>query len=101
MKPIELRGHTRPVNVIKLNYDGDLFFTGGADKKVNLWYSINGERLGSFDTKSAVKTLDITENTEILIVGSLDGSIEFFKINGGQKLGEIKKNEKIKFVELS
>jgi hypothetical protein len=37
MKPFVLKGHERPVNVVKFNYDGDLFFSGSAESKINLW----------------------------------------------------------------
>lgn len=37
MKPVELRGHDRQITVVKFNFDGDLLFTGGADKKVCLY----------------------------------------------------------------
>lgn len=101
MKAIELRGHTRPVNVVKFNFDGDLFFSGGADKKVNMWHTYSGERIGSFETKSAVKTLDITEDSKYLFVGSLEGSLELFETNGGALLGSLKRGTKIKYIELS
>lgn len=31
---------------MRLNFDGDLLFTGSSDKKINLWNSLTGERLG-------------------------------------------------------
>jgi hypothetical protein len=31
---------------MKLNFDGDLLFTGSSDKKINVWDAISGERLG-------------------------------------------------------
>lgn len=48
MTTYELKGHERPVNAIKLNYDGDLFFSGGSDALINVWSVKDGERLGSF-----------------------------------------------------
>lgn len=43
-----LKAHDRPINVIRLNYDGDLMFTGSADNKINVWETYTGERLGSY-----------------------------------------------------
>ncbi len=63
MKPILLRGHERPVNIVKLNYDGDLLFTGSSDSKVNVWSSSTGERLGNVKCSAAVRTLDISEDS--------------------------------------
>ena len=30
MKPFVLKGHERPINVVKFNYDGDLLFSACA-----------------------------------------------------------------------
>jgi len=101
MKPIELRGHERPINCIKINFDGDLFFSGGADSKVNLWSSYTGERIGSYTIKSAVKSLDVTKDSDLLIVGSLQGTIEFFKVQNAFYHGILSSKSKVKYLELS
>lgn len=101
MKPISLRGHEKPINVVKLNFDGDLLFTGSADKKVNLWDAFSGERIGSYHCKAAVRTLDITDDSEWLVVGTLLGTTEFFKINGGKHLGLIELGAQVKTTEFS
>jgi len=31
---------------MKLNFDGDLLFTGSSDKKINVWDAYTGERIG-------------------------------------------------------
>jgi hypothetical protein len=33
---------------MKLNFDGDLLFTGSSDKKINVWDAYTGERIGYF-----------------------------------------------------
>lgn len=76
MRPFVLRGHERPINVVKFNYDGDLFFSASADNKVNMWESYTGERIGSFATKAAVKTIDIDDNTSYLFSGGMDGTVQ-------------------------
>ena len=30
MRPLVLKGHERPVTIVRFNYDGDLFFSGSA-----------------------------------------------------------------------
>ena len=75
MKALELRGHEKPINVIKFNYDGDLLFTGAAEKRVNVWRNHTFERIGSYKTNSSVKTLDITNDSKYLVTGSLEGTI--------------------------
>ncbi len=101
MKPILLRGHEKPISIVKFNFDGDLLFTGAAEKKVNLWYSLSGERIGSYETKGAVKTLDVTNDSNYLVIGTLVGTIEFFKVDGGVFLGSLSLEAKIKTVQFS
>ncbi|GAB5574812.1 eukaryotic translation initiation factor 3 subunit I [Prionailurus iriomotensis] len=50
MKPILLQGHERSITQIKYNREGDLLFTVAKDPVsiVNVWYSVNGERLGTY-----------------------------------------------------
>ncbi len=101
MKPTILRGHEKPISIVKFNFDGDLLFTGSAEKKVNLWYSLSGERIGSYETIAAVKTLDITNDSKYLVVGTLVGTLEFFNVDGGARLGYISLQAKIKTVQFS
>jgi|JI61114C2RNA_FD_contig_71_2030814_length_1083_multi_6_in_0_out_0_1 translation initiation factor 3 subunit I len=83
MRPFVLRGHERPINAVRFNYDGDLFFTASADNKVNMWEAYTGERIGSFATKAAVKTIDIDDNTTYLLTGGMDGTVQIFKAENG------------------
>ena len=48
MKPLALSGHSRALTQIKYNHDGDLLFTAAKDKEPSVWYSHNGERIGSY-----------------------------------------------------
>jgi translation initiation factor 3 subunit I len=101
MKPILLRGHEKPISVVKFNFDGDLLFTGAKEKRVNLWYSISGERIGSYDTKAAVMTLDVTNDSSILAVGTLLGTLEFFNVETGNRLGVISCDAKFLSIQFS
>lgn len=101
MRPVLLRGHEKPITAVKFNFDGDLLFTASGEKKVNVWYSLSGERIGSFEPKAAVRTIDITNDSEILIVGTNVGYLEFFKVNGGECLGYISMLARLKTVQLS
>ena len=49
MKPLMLNGHTRALTQIRYNAEGDLLFSAAKDDKPCVWYSHNGERLGTFD----------------------------------------------------
>ena len=49
-----------------------------------------------------MKTLDLTDNSEYLISGSLEGTVDLFQVNGGVNIGNIKADErKARWVELS
>ena len=47
-RPIALHGHERSITHIKYNRDGDLLFSSAKDTSPTVWYSINGERLGTY-----------------------------------------------------
>uniref|UniRef100_A0A7N8X119 Eukaryotic translation initiation factor 3 subunit I n=1 Tax=Mastacembelus armatus TaxID=205130 RepID=A0A7N8X119_9TELE len=49
MKPILLQGHERSITQIKYNREGDLLFSVAKDTVANVWYSVNGERLGTYN----------------------------------------------------
>ena len=60
MRPILLQGHTRSLTQIKYNREGDLLFSVSKDKVVNVWYSHNGERLGTYNGHlGSVWTVDV------------------------------------------
>ena len=42
----KLQAHEKPITTMKLNFDGDLVFTGSSDKKINVWDAFTGERIG-------------------------------------------------------
>lgn len=44
-----LHGHERAVTQIKYNKDGDLLFSVAKDVKPTVWFSANGERLGTYN----------------------------------------------------
>ena len=62
-KVYKIQAHEKPVNVVKINFDGDLFFSGSSDKKVNVIDAHSGELLGDFMCKGATKTIDITKDS--------------------------------------
>lgn len=101
MRPKLLRGHEKPITIVKFNFDGDLLFTGASEKRINLWYSLSGERVGSYETGSAVRTLDVTNDSKYLVSGCTGGDLEFFTVDGGQRLGGFKVDAIIHTVQLS
>lgn len=87
MRPILLNGHTRALTTVKYNYDGDLIFSVSKDSVPCVWYSSNGERLGTFEGHNGtVWTLDISRDSTRLLTGSADNSMILWNVNGGQQL---------------
>ena len=59
-KPLMLHGHERSITQIKYNREGDLLFSCAKDPQPNVWYGLNGERLGTFRGHTgAVWCLDV------------------------------------------
>ena len=87
MKKIAISCHTTPVNVVKLNEDGDLLFSASNDKYVKLFYSVTGERIGTFRCEAAVKSIDISRDSKLLISVTSIGHVELWEVNGGKRVG--------------
>ncbi|KAJ1673097.1 translation initiation factor eIF3 subunit, partial [Spiromyces aspiralis] len=86
-KPILLQGHTRPLTQIKYNRDGDLLFTVAKDRVVNVWYSQNGERLGTYDGhEGALWTLDVNASSTLLVTGSGDNTARIWDVQTGREI---------------
>lgn len=49
MRPLMLKGHERSLTKVKYNREGDLLFSAAKDKSPCVWFSDNGERLGTYD----------------------------------------------------
>ncbi|KAH6561045.1 hypothetical protein BASA50_008463 [Batrachochytrium salamandrivorans] len=87
MRPILLQGHTRSLTKIKYNSDGDLLFTASKDKAANVWYSHNGERLGSFEGHGgSIWDLDVSFDSTRLLTGSADGTCILWNVSNGKIL---------------
>jgi len=53
MRPILLKGHDGPLTCVRYSKDGDLLFTTCRRGRINLWYSDDGERIGTFAIEGA------------------------------------------------
>lgn len=77
-KPLMLQGHERAITQIKYNREGDLLFSAAKDSKPNVWWSLNGERLGTFNGHGGVVwCLDVDWQTINLITGGGDSSCRY------------------------
>lgn len=85
MRPILLKGHERPITQVKYNIDGDLIFSVAKDDTVCLWYSSNGERLGTYHGhKGAIWSLDVDSTTTYMITAGSDFTAKLWKVETGE-----------------
>lgn len=97
MKPLMLHGHERSITQIKYNRDGDLLFSASKDHIPNVWYSLNGERLGTFDGHSgAVWTLDVNWSTTSFLSGAADNTLRIWDCGTGSQTGKIDTNSSVR-----
>ncbi|KAF3833577.1 hypothetical protein F7725_024781 [Dissostichus mawsoni] len=70
-----LQGHERSITQIKYNREGDLLFSVAKDTVTNVWYSVNGERLGTYNGHTgAVWCVDW--DTKNVLTGSADTAVD-------------------------
>ncbi|XP_017764904.1 PREDICTED: eukaryotic translation initiation factor 3 subunit I isoform X2 [Eufriesea mexicana] len=91
MKPLMLQGHERPITKIKYNREGDLLFSSSKDKNPNVWYSLNGERLGTFNGHmGSVWCIDVNWDTTRFLSGSGDNTLRIWDCQtGGPRISAI------------
>lgn len=82
-----LHGHERSITQIKYNREGDLLFSCAKDSQPNVWYSINGERLGTYKGHTgAVWCLDVDWETTKLLTGAADNTCRLWDVETGKQL---------------
>lgn len=85
-----LHGHERAITQIKYNREGDLLFSAGKDHKPNVWYSINGERLGTFNGHAGVVwCIDVDWTTTRFLSGGGDSCLKLWDCEIGKEIGTI------------
>lgn len=87
MKPILLKGHERPITCVKFNREGDLLFTCAKDHVPTVWYSDNGERLGTYAGHvGTVWDCDSNFDSTRLLTGSADRACKLWNVEKGNEL---------------
>lgn len=85
-----LQGHTRAITQIKYNREGDLIFSAAKDHSPSIWYSSNGERLGTFDGHNgAVWCVDVDWKTTRAITGGGDMTVRLWDVETGACLNQV------------
>ena len=82
-----LHGHERAITKIKYSREGDLLFSASKDKKPNVWYALNGERLGTFNGHNgSVWCIDVNYDTTRFLSGSGDNTLRIWDCQTGLSL---------------
>jgi len=90
MRPLLLKGHERSMTKVKYNPQGDLLFSASKDKIPCVWYSENGERLGTYEGHNGVVwCLDASWDTTQLITGGGDNACILWDVETGKQLHKL------------
>jgi translation initiation factor 3 subunit I len=87
MRPILLQGHERSLTQIKFNKEGDLLFSCSKDHIINVWFSHNGERLGTYNGHNGtVWTTDVDSQSKYMASGAADNTLKLWSVSTGKCL---------------
>lgn len=102
MRPLMLQGHERSITQIKYNREGDLLFSCSKDQKPNVWWSLNGERLGTYNGhQGAVWCLDVDWTSSKLISGAGDMSTKIWDVEYGTVIASIPAKSSVRTTHFS
>ncbi|KIY51537.1 WD40 repeat-like protein [Fistulina hepatica ATCC 64428] len=80
-------GHERSLTQIKFNADGDLLFSSSKDQLINVWFSRNGERLGTYSGHNGtVWTIDVDSESKYMVSGAADNTLRLWQVATGKCL---------------
>ncbi|CAF0773694.1 unnamed protein product [Didymodactylos carnosus] len=80
-----LMAHERSITKIRYNRKGDLLFSSGKDRAPSVWYSINGERLGSYNGHTGtVWCIDVNWDTTSFVSAAGDSTMKLWDVQTGQ-----------------
>lgn len=100
MRPLLLKGHERSLTQVKFNKEGDLIFTVAKDKVASVWFSNNGERLGTYNGHNGtIWSIDVDSKSQFLVTGSADFSMKLWDVATGECLYTFKQDTSVRRVE--
>ena len=90
MQPIYLTGHSRPVEKVLFNFDGDRLFTCSLDSSVCMYDTVTLERLGLFQIEDSCKSIDVTKDSKYLLATATTKGVKIFDCSNGDLIAELK-----------
>jgi len=92
-----LQGHDRAITQVKYNREGDLIFSAAKDAKPSVWYSANGERLGTFNGHNGtVWCMDIDWKTQQFLSGGGDMTIRLWDCETGKQMAKLDRDSPVR-----
>lgn len=80
-------GHERSLTQVKFNREGDLLFSTAKDSSASIWYSSNGERLGTLEGhQGTIWSIDVDSKTFLCATGSADLTIRLWRAETGENV---------------
>jgi len=102
MKPVLLQGHERSITQIKYNLEGDLLFSASKDPTPNVWFTANGERLGTFNGhQGAIWSIDVSFDSKIFVTGAADMTLKLWDVNTGSCMTTVPAKTSVRGVNFS
>ena len=102
MRPILLSGHERALTQVVYNPDGDLIVSCSKDHVICIWFSHNGERLGTcHGHQGALWTVAIDPTSTLIASGAADNTMRLWELKTGRLLHTWEFNTSVKRVEFS
>ncbi len=75
------KGHTGAVTSASICSDGKYLLTGSRDLSAKIW-DLKGNEIISFLAQNEVQSVDISEDSKMVLVGSADNHLQLFKATG-------------------
>merc|ERR1712023_325550 len=102
IQPIGLKGHTRSITFVQYNRDSDLLFTCAKDSTPTVWYTANGERIGTFNGHTGANTkLHVNADSTLLITGSADMFAKLWNVKNGHCIKSWRHSTPVRAVGIS
>lgn len=97
-----LQGHERSITQIRYNREGDLLFSSSKDNRPNVWFSINGERLGSYNGhQGAIWCIDVDWTSTKFMSGSGDMTLKLWSVETGKNVATIETKSSVRCCNFS
>ncbi|CAJ0587115.1 unnamed protein product, partial [Mesorhabditis spiculigera] len=102
MRPLSLKGHDRALTRVRFNREGDLLFSAAKNKEPCVWYTVNGERIGTYAGHNGVVwDLDVTWDTKHMATASGDNSVRLWDTETGACLNTISMQTPARSISIS